>query len=117
MSAVANNKDFLRVLLKHKKNPGEIKKLMDVASHGEIDACCEVYLNALKGNVRLTPKAAKFLHKHRKQCNDLINKKTGWSKKKRILKGQVGGFLPALLAGLAAPILNTVVGAIAGRRR
>ena len=115
MSSVQKNKDFLRVLLKHKKTPGEIKKLMDIATHGEIDACCEVYLNALKGNIHLTPRIARLLHKHRKQCEQLINKKTGLSKKRKILKGQVGGFLPAIL-GLAAPLLGTLVGAITGRR-
>lgn len=115
MSSVAKHKDFLSLLLKHKKNPLEVKKLIELASRGEVDACCEIFLNALNGNVRLTPKISRQLHKHRKQCRDLLSKKTGLHKKKKILRGQVGGFLGALLAGLAGPLLNTVVGAIRGR--
>lgn len=114
-SSVSKNPEFLQMLVKHKKAPGEIKKLMDIATRSEIDACCEVYLNALKGHINLTPKLAGELHKHKKECSALLKKNTPLTKKKKILKGQVGGFLPALL-GLAAPLLGTVVGALTGRR-
>lgn len=115
MSSAQRNKDFISLMLKHKKTPGEIKKLLEIANRGEIEACCEVYLNALKGNIPLSPKIAGLLHKHKRNCEELISKKTRLSKKRKILKNQAGGFLPALL-GLAAPLLSSVVGSIIGQR-
>lgn len=114
-TAVSKNPEFLQMVVKHKNAPGEIKKLVDLASKSEIDACCEVYLNALKGHINLTPRLAGELHKRKKDCSALLKKNTPLSKKKKILKGQVGGFLPAIL-GLAAPLLGSVLGAITGRK-
>ena len=113
MSCVKKNKSFIALMMKHKKSPGEIKRLLEIADRGEIEACCEIYLNALKGNIPLNSRVSALLQKHHKHCQELVNKKTGLSKKRKILKHQSGGFFPALL-GLAAPILAPVVEAIIG---
>lgn len=112
MSAVKRHKDFLSILAKHGKNRGERCKIVDIACKGEIDSVCEIFLNVLKNNIPLTPKIAKKLRKHRKQCRELIDKKVSTNKKKKIIKGQVGGFLPALIAKIAAPLLGTLFGGI-----
>lgn len=110
MSAVKKHKDFLTILAKHGKSRGERNKIVDIACKGEIDSVCEVFLNVLKNNVSITPKIAKELRKHRKQCRELVDKKISTNKKKKILKGQVGGFLPALIAGIAGPLLGKIFG-------
>jgi hypothetical protein len=111
MSAVKKHKDFLTILAKHGKSRGERNKIVDIACKGEIDSVCELFLNVLKNNVSITPKTAKALRKHRKQCRELINKKVSINRKKKILKGQIGGFLPGLIAGIAGPLLGTLFGA------
>lgn len=115
MSMVKKNSDFLRVWAKHAKNPKDLKKLVDLASKEEIDACCEVYLNALKGNIRLSPALLKKLTKHKRNCMQLVNKKVALPKKKRLLKGQLGGFLLPLLASIAGPLLGGIVKKIIGK--
>jgi hypothetical protein len=117
MSSLKKHKDFLRILIRHGKSRGETKKLIDIATKGEIDACCEIYLNVLKGNVHITPALAKSLKKHRKQCRELVDKKAKTSRKRKILKGQVGGFLPALIGSLAAPLLQPLIQSFLPKRR
>lgn len=115
MSSSKRHSDFLRVWAKHGKNRKDLAKLVDLASKDEIDACCEIYLNALKGRIRLKPTLLKKLAKHKSQCLALIDKKTTVGKKKKLLKGQLGGFLFPLLASIAGPLLGGVVKSITGR--
>jgi hypothetical protein len=116
-SAVAQNKDFLRVLMKHKKKPLHVKRLIELADPGEIDACCEIYLNILKGNVYITPQIADFLSKHKKKCEALASRKFSTEAKRKILKNQKGGIFPflPLLAPLLGPVISAVTGAITGQ--
>lgn len=115
-SSVKNNADFLRVWVKHGKKRGDIRKLIDLASREEIDACAEIFYNAMRGNIRLTSAQVKQLSKYRTQCNQLLSKTVSLPRKKRILKGQVGGFLLPLISSLAAPLLGSIVKGITGRR-
>lgn len=99
---------FLRMLYEHRNKKGDYKKLMSLASPAEILACCEVMLNALDGNIRLTPQIAKMLKRYRRQCHCLLDKDAGIERKRKILKGQIGGLLPLL-----APLIPTLIGTIA----
>lgn len=110
MKLVKKHADFLSLLHKHGKHPGARKKLVALAERGEIDACCEVILNAYKGNLPLTPALTKILHKHKKACCELLDKKVKVTRKRKILGGQVGGILPILM-----PILASVAGAAVSR--
>lgn len=107
--AVSKYGDFLRVLVRHKKQPGEFRKLIDAANSQEIEACAEIILNAFRGNVKLTPSLIKKISQHKRLCEELISKKTNLNRRKKILKGQVGGFLGPLIAGIAAPLLGPIV--------
>ena len=105
-SALAGNKDFLRVIIKHGKSKKDIKKLVDLASKEEINAICEILFNAMRGNVRLTPSVIKQLQRNRKACDLLIRRDVSFTRKKRILKGQAGGFG----SNIVTPIVESVVG-------
>lgn len=108
MAKVKTHADFLSMMVRHGKNPGERKKLIHLASKGEVDACCEIYLNVLKGNAPITPFLAKKLRRHKENCRLLIDRKQSLAKKKKILTSQTGGFLP-LLIGALAPLLGPVI--------
>lgn len=113
-SWVGRNKDFLRVILKHGKNKKDIRKLMDLASRDEIAAISEVFYNALKGNVNLSPSAVKKIARHRRQIGQIVSKDVSLERKKRLLKGQTGGFLLPILSALGGAILGPIVKSIAG---
>lgn len=107
-SSVRKHAHFLKMLHEHRNSAGDRKKLLGLASRGEIDACCEVFLNILNGNLRLPPALAKKLQRHRRQCHLLLDKDASLERKRRVLKGQVGGFLP-FLAPLIPGLLGTIV--------
>jgi len=115
MSKVSKNSDFLSLMLKHGQNPRERRHLIALANKNEIDACCEVYLNILKGNVPITPSLAAKLRKHKKNCRLLIGKRTPLAQKRKILAGQVGGFLPFFAKALF-PILGGLIGTVFNKR-
>lgn len=106
--SVRKHAHFLKMLHEHRNNGTDRKKLMGLASRGEIEACCEVFLNILNGNLRLPPHLAKKLQKHRRQYHLLLDKDASLERKRRVLKGQVGGFLPFL-----APLIPGLIGTIA----
>lgn len=118
MKRIKEHADFLSLMHKHGKNPGERKRLMAIANKGEVDACCEIYLNALKGNFDVTPSLARNLRKHKKQCCALVDRRVSTSHKKRILSNQTGGFLPLLIGALSpllTPLVKALVSAVVGR--
>jgi len=112
MKNINEHADFLSMLAKHSKSLGERKKLIQMASQGEVNACCEIILNAVKGNFDVPPRLAKLLIKNKKSCKKLLDKKVSLAKKKKILAGQTGGFLP-LLIGALAPLLAPIAKGVA----
>lgn len=113
MRRIREHADYLSLMHKHGKNPGERKKLINLANKGEVEACCELYLNAIKGNFDVTPALAKSLERHKKNCAHLLNHKVPIAKKKRILAGQTGGFLP-LIAGALLPLVGSLAKGVVG---
>lgn len=113
--------EFLTVLLKRRKNPGAMRRLIDLADKDEITACSEVIYNAYKGNVKLSPTLIKQLARNKRAAQRLLDKNASLLEKKRILKkSQVGGFLGAILGTLGNVLLKPIVGSIVGglsRRR
>jgi hypothetical protein len=113
--------DFLHVLLKRKKNPGAMRKLIDLADKDEIEAISEIIYNSYRGNIHLSPSLIKQLAKNRRAAQRLLSSNISLLEKKRILKTkQVGGFLGALLGSLGSLLLKPLVGAVVGgltRRR
>jgi len=92
-----------------------MKKLIDLATKEEIAACSEIFLNAVRGNIRLTPTLIKRLARYKKEISHLIDRNASLSNKKKILKKkQVGGFLGTILTTLAGSLLKPIVQGIAG---
>lgn len=79
------------------------KAIIEAADKDLILCLCECALNVLKGNVTLTNAQLKKLKQYKQHLRKLIEKKLALKKKKEVI--QKGGFLPALLAPLAASVI------------
>ena len=86
--SIANN-DMRKAMIKH-------------ADSDLVHCLCECAHNILKGNVPLTSGQLAKLKSYRQHLRNLVDKTK--TNKKRIL--QTGGFLPALLAPIAASVLG-----------
>ena len=105
-SQLAKSPAFVSLMSKYSKSPTKRRLLLKLGDSTDVKACCEVYLNVLKGNIKLHPKDVKRIKKKIKVLKHLVDKKTSLTAKKNILGGQVGGFLPLLLAPLLGGILG-----------
>ena len=86
--------------------------LIEFADKDDMKSISECILNALRGNITLTPKTYAKLKKHKTVLRYLINKRVNNKKRKAALK-QKGGFLPlliplavSLLGGLAKKVIG-----------
>ena len=93
---------FLQVLIKT-KNAKLRKAILEHADPELIKALCECAHNILQGNVQMTPLEKTRLRKYKSKLR-LIARKNVSVKQKRLKLQQTGGFLPALLAPLAANV-------------
>ena len=111
LSLVKTNESFLRHL--HDAKLAQRKKLLKSANKEEIETLCECAFNILNKSVPLTPTHIAQLRKpkHRKLVYQLASRKIPISKKRKLVVAQSGGFPFALLA----PIVASIIGAIAGR--
>jgi hypothetical protein len=98
----------------HKSIPSVIKHL----DKDLIKCICELCVNVMNGNLALSKNQYKHLknHKHvmRKIVDCCTNKKIKYSKAKKILIQQKGGFLPLLLAPLLPLIGKAILGGAVG---
>ena len=91
----------LQMLIKT-KNAKLRKAILEHADPELIRALCVCAHNILQGNVKMTPQEKKRLRKYQTKLHLLASKRGLSVKQKRRDLQQTGGFLPALLAPLAA---------------
>jgi hypothetical protein len=85
----------LRLL--NKAKPTERAAVLENADRELLMAICEIALNVLCGNVKLTKPLKSALCKHRHTMRQLADERLPLAKKRKLLI-QKGGFLPALIA-------------------
>ena len=93
-------------LLHKAKSTKQRKQLVEAFDRDAIEALCEILLNLLYGRIRTNQGIIQKLKRYKKNIRLATLKKTPIGKKRKIL--QRGGFL-----GLLAPLLGTVIPAIA----
>lgn len=109
MSArVRKHADVLQVLAKAK--PTLCKTIIQGADQNLMRCLCECTHNILKGNVPLSPPQKAKLTRYKKELRAVAKKTTSQKRKKQAL--QKGGFLPALMAPLLAPLATKLLGKI-----
>ena len=99
------NCKLLKVLSTAK--PQMVKAVIGAADKDLITCLCECAHNVIKGNVPLSKAHLTRLQRHKKHIRELAKKRTTQQRKRKLL--QTGGFLPALLAPLAASALLDLV--------
>lgn len=99
------NVDLLSLLARAK--PKMIKAVVNAADKEVVCCLCECAHNILNGNVPLRPHHLRQLKRHRADVRKLVKPRVTLNQKKKIL--QKGGFLPALLAPVAASVLAPLV--------
>ena len=93
----------LQMLIKT-KNAKLRKAILEHADAELIRALCECAHNILRGNVQMTPREKTRLRKYQTKLRLIARKNLSVKQKRRHLQ-QTGGFLPALLAPLAASVV------------
>ena len=93
----------LQMLIKT-KNAKLRKAILEHADSELIRALCECAHNILRGNVKMTPREKTRLRKYQTKLRLIARKNVSVKQKRRHLQ-QTGGFLPALLAPLAASVV------------
>ena len=93
----------LQMLIKT-KNAKLRKAILEHADPELIRALCECAHNILRGNVKMTPREKTRLRKYQTKLRLIARKNVSVKQKRRHLQ-QTGGFLPALLAPLAASVV------------
>ena len=93
----------LQMLIKT-KNAKLRKAILEHADSELIRALCECAHNILRGNVKMTPREKTRLRKYHTKLRLIARKNVSVKQKRRHLQ-QTGGFLPALLAPLAASVV------------
>ena len=79
------------------------KATLEYAHADLISALCECAHNIIRGTVRLTPGEKVRLRKYKNKLRLIANRRLSIARKRREIQ-QTGGFLPALLAPLAATV-------------
>ena len=93
----------LQMLIKT-KNTKLRKAILEHADPELIRALCECAHNILCGNVKMTPREKTRLRKYQTKLRLIARKNVSVKQKRRNLQ-HTGGFLPALLAPLAASVV------------
>ena len=92
-------------LLIETRNAKLRKAILEHADPDFIRALCECAKNILQGNVKMASDEKSRLRKYRSKLRLLASKRGLSMKQKRRKLQQTGGFLPALLAPLAASVI------------
>ena len=90
-------------MLNRTKNTKLRKAILEYADADLISALCECAHYILRGTVRLTPGEKVRLRKYKNKLRLIANRRLSIARKRREIQ-QTGGFLPALLAPLAATV-------------
>ena len=109
-SKLKQHMDFVSLMGKLSKSPKKRERLLSIASPGDIDACAEIYLNLLRGNIKVSKKDLKKLQKYQNQIRALADKKISRHQKKILLGTQTGGLLPLLIPALAPLVISALRG-------
>jgi len=109
---IKRNAPLLRAL--YHATPQKRKDILSHCSPDFLKALCEIALNILKGNIKLSPSQYRSLKKQKKVIRLLADKKSGLKRKRLALKSQGGGFILPILTALA-PIIGDLVAGIVRR--
>lgn len=100
------NIDFLKLLIKYKRNPLQFKQLIHNSSNSELDSITEIIFNYLQGNLEFNKNKFKSHANFLRLIGD--KKRSFKNRRKDILKKGSGILLP--LISMAIPVLLNMFG-------
>lgn len=106
MKRLKTHKHTLHVL--KNCNPLIRRTILKSASPELIKTLCEICMNTLNGNAKISGNCKKQLKIYKNPIRKLISPRLGLKTKKKILI-QKGGFLPALLGAVLSGIIGNLV--------
>jgi hypothetical protein len=106
MKRLKANNHTLHVL--KDSNPCVRKAILKGGSDDLIKTLCEICLNVLNGNVKISKKCKTVLNKNKNTLRYLATSHQPISKKRKILV-QKGGFLPIILEGILSGLAGKVL--------
>ena len=106
MKKLMANKHFLHIL--KNANPQLRKNILKDSNPDLIKALCEVCMNTLNGNMKISNSTKSQLKKYKKTLRCLASPKVKLTRKRKLLI-QKGGFLPVLLGSLLAGAVGKLV--------
>lgn len=106
MKRLKANKHILQVL--KNGNPQLRKALLKASSPEVIKTLCEISLNTLNGNNKITKYCKRKLKKYKKELRNLASPKLKLATKRKILI-QKGGFLPVLIGSVLSGLIGQLI--------
>lgn len=113
-SKLRDHIDFVSLLSRQANSRKKRQHLLSIATPEQIDACSELFLNLLKGNIAVPEEELKKLERYKEQIRAIANKETSRRQKKVLLSKQSGGFLRLLLPAVA-PLVFHALGGLFGK--
>jgi hypothetical protein len=118
LANMRRNQPVLSMLASSDTNSKYKRAIINSADRRLIQAICDATYNVLNGNIQISPEQRSQLIRYKNLLRQLIQR-SPLSYKKNILvrstRNQQGGFLPALLAAIAGPILGGFSGWVADK--
>lgn len=109
MKRLKTNKHMLHVLKNCKAN---VRKIIIKNAPAEfIKTLCEICMNVLNGNLKISKKCKDKVKFYKKTLRDLASKKFKIKTKKKILVQKGGAFLPILIGALLSSVIGKVLDA------
>ena len=93
------------------RNPKILREILRTAPDGVIKAICNVALNALKGDVKLSATQKSLFRRHKSVILGLCSKKSSLKQKRKLLQQKGGAFF---LAPLIKGVLSLLGGGLLG---
>lgn len=106
MKRLKDHKHILHVL----KNSNNVlrKSILKSASPELIKTLCEICMNILNGNCKISSKCKDSLKSYKSPLRKLISPRCSLKTKKKILI-QKGGFLPSLLGAVLSGVIGNLI--------
>lgn len=106
MKRLRENRHTLHVL--KDCNPQLRKVLLKAASSEIIKTLCEISLNTLNGNSKISKHCKNKLKKYKRELRQLVCPKLSITAKRKILV-QKGGFLPVLIGSILSGVIGQLI--------
>lgn len=106
MNRLKKHKHILHVL--KTSNSTVRKSILNAANPELVKIICEICMNILNGNVKISKKFKNSLKKYKDSLRKIASPRTNLKFKKQLLV-QKGGFLPTLLGALLSGVIGTLI--------